>query len=51
MLNETCWSCDGEGGEHNCGEDTCCCLDPNKITDICNICHGDGTLPINEDDA
>ena len=38
-----CWQCGGEGyleGTCTCGEDTCCCLDPEPET--CDICHGDG---------
>lgn len=26
-MDETCWICGGAGGHHDCGEDTCCCLD------------------------
>ena len=38
----TCWSCGGEGGYHDCGEDTCCCLDPDEITNACSECRGNG---------
>lgn len=48
-MNETCWSCHGSGGFHNCGEDTCCCIDPDEITEFCNICHGDGMLSDDEE--
>jgi hypothetical protein len=37
-----CWACGGEGAvEHDCGEDTCCCIDP-KPNVICDVCDGDG---------
>lgn len=37
----------GAGSWHDCGEDTCCCIDtwPNEY---CNICHGEGVLPEDE---
>lgn len=37
-----CWSCGGEGGYHDCFEDTCCCLDKESITHNCDICKGKG---------
>lgn len=37
-----CWQCDGRGGFHNCGEDTCCCLDKEAITEKCSECGGEG---------
>ncbi len=42
--DEACWRCHGEGGFHDCGEDTCCCLDQDEITDICPECHGRNLL-------
>jgi hypothetical protein len=38
-----CESCGGTGmtGEHDCGEDTCCCLNPEENV-ICDICEGAG---------
>lgn len=39
---ETCTECHGQGGYHDCGEDTCCCLDPGEITEICTACKGRG---------
>lgn len=35
--DETCGYCGGFGGGHDCGEDTCCCLDPepNVPCDFC----------------
>lgn len=37
-----CYNCAGEGfSHHDCGEDCCCCLDPeDNVT--CDICRGDG---------
>lgn len=40
-----CWSCGGEGGYHDCGEDCCCCLDPDEPNETCDICHGKGGWP------
>jgi hypothetical protein len=39
---EQCWQCQGEGGFHDCGEDCCCCLDKEEITDECSECEGRG---------
>jgi hypothetical protein len=39
-----CWHCFGEGGFHDCGEDTCCCADPDEITEPCPECGGSGVL-------
>lgn len=37
-----CWNCGGEGySYHDCGEDVCCCLDPEDNV-VCDICHGKG---------
>lgn len=37
-----CWNCGGEGNSyHDCGQDTCCCLDPEDNVE-CDICEGDG---------
>lgn len=37
-----CWDCGGEGvTHHDCGEDTCCCLNP--VDNVrCETCNGDG---------
>lgn len=36
-----CGDCEGFGfSDHDCGEDTCCCLD--KSDDICVTCGGEG---------
>lgn len=42
MEAESCWHCLGEGGFHDCGDDCCCCADPEEITDICPECDGEG---------
>jgi hypothetical protein len=37
-----CWNCGGEGfSHHDCGEDSCCCLDPEDDVE-CDICAGNG---------
>lgn len=37
-----CETCSGEGFDgHDCGEDTCCCLNPEENM-ACGICDGDG---------
>lgn len=39
----SCWSCFGEGGYHDCGEDCCCCLEPDEDLNIqCDVCEGEG---------
>lgn len=36
-----CWDCRGECYTHHCGDDTCCCLEPeDNVT--CDTCHGKG---------
>lgn len=38
-----CWRCGGEGDEHDCGEDTCCCLYPERDERLaCEECGGAG---------
>jgi hypothetical protein len=44
-ADDTCQRCDGDGGYHDCGEDTCCCAlgddpDPDWVT--CEDCGGTG---------
>lgn len=39
---ESCWSCGGEGGFHDCGEDCCCCLYPD-LNVRCDVCGGQGS--------
>ncbi|MHC4616794.1 MAG: hypothetical protein ACYTEQ_03475 [Planctomycetota bacterium] len=42
----TCWQCGGEGfSHHDCGEDTCCCRDPEPNV-TCDICKGEGTIRV-----
>jgi hypothetical protein len=42
---ETCGACDGEGYYHDCGEDTCCCLNPEEDDCFpCEECGGTGYL-------
>jgi hypothetical protein len=41
MDDEDCWKCGGEGsisGTCTCGDDTCCCAEPEE--EICDICNG-----------
>jgi hypothetical protein len=43
MLSlESCWCCLGAGGFHECDEDSCCCLDPEELNDVCEECQGTG---------
>lgn len=40
---ETCWSCAGDGGFHDCGEDCCPCLYPElDLNQPCDVCDGRG---------
>jgi hypothetical protein len=44
-----CWNCGGEGdidGECTCGEDCCCCLDPEPPR--CDVCRGRGYLIVQD---
>lgn len=45
-LDDTCQTCGGEGGFHDCGDDTCCCADPGGPSDgdwwDCPDCGGVG---------
>ena len=39
---EDCWNCGGEGTDgHECGEDCCCCADPDDNV-TCDWCGGKG---------
>ena len=38
---EDCWNCEEGYSHHDCGEDTCCCLDPQPNVE-CDICNGEG---------
>lgn len=43
---EECENCGGEGvSGHDCGEDCCCCLDPEENV-VCDTCRGEGTFPL-----
>ncbi len=43
VVTDECEMCSGEGYvDHDCGEDTCCCLDPDNNVP-CGYCHGTGT--------
>jgi hypothetical protein len=37
-----CWECGGDGGFHDCGDDTCCCLEPTDVE--CESCGGTGEV-------
>ena len=41
----TCQGCGGLGEYHDCGEDTCCCLNP-EASDMweCHECEGHGVV-------
>ncbi|MGH8697726.1 MAG: hypothetical protein ACREVS_14680 [Burkholderiales bacterium] len=42
VEREECWSCGGEGvNDHDCGEDSCCCLYPEDNV-RCDVCLGAG---------
>lgn len=44
-----CWNCGGSGeieGDCTCGEDTCCCLDPEPP--VCSECRGRGYLVVTQ---
>ena len=41
--DQICWACNGRGMWHDCGEDTCCCLDPEP-DQFCDECYGDGYI-------
>ena len=41
VMWKECYNCDEGYSYHDCGEDTCCCLDPRPNVE-CDICHGKG---------
>lgn len=42
MVYDECEQCGGDGVYgHDCGEDCCCCLDPEDNQD-CDVCGGSG---------
>jgi hypothetical protein len=48
LGDDECPRCDGAGGYHDCGEDACCCADPeDEDSDdwvVCDECGGSGGL-------
>lgn len=36
-----CQNCNGTGAYHDCGEDCCCCADPEPNV-VCEECDGEG---------
>ena len=36
-----CGNCEEGFSQHDCGDDTCCCLDPEDNV-ICDVCEGAG---------
>jgi hypothetical protein len=44
LYGRDCEDCSGEGGYHDCGEDCCCCLDPEEPNARCSHCRGTGRL-------
>ena len=38
---EDCDQCEDGYSYHDCGEDTCCCLDPEPNVE-CDVCYGEG---------
>jgi hypothetical protein len=42
--DDGCWRCHGEGGFHDCGEDTCCCGSAAELINAdwvwCPECNG-----------
>lgn len=37
-----CWNCEDGYSDHDCGEDCCCCLDPEPNV-TCDVCRGHGS--------
>ena len=44
----SCWQCDGGYVGHDCGEDVCCCLNPED-NERCDICNGEGAYIMDSD--
>lgn len=38
---EHCCDCEDGYSDHDCGEDCCCCLEP-ELNVVCETCHGHG---------
>ena len=46
---DDCEVCESEGTVHDCGEDTCNCLDPETTNRVrCQTCHGEGAVLVCE---
>lgn len=43
LLHADCHNCDNGFTGHDCGEDTCCCADPDDNV-RCDICRGKGSI-------
>jgi hypothetical protein len=44
--DEDCWKCSGAGSWHDCGEDCCCCMYPDRDERVtCDECGGLGYFP------
>lgn len=41
LLWRQCWNCEDGLAYHECGDDCCCCEDPEPNVE-CDICGGDG---------
>jgi hypothetical protein len=41
MFWRECYNCEDGYSDHDCGEDCCCCLDPEPNV-RCDICRGKG---------
>ncbi len=41
VLWQECEQCEEGYSYHDCGEDTCCCLDPQPNV-VCDVCNGEG---------
>ena len=41
VMWQDCWNCEEGYSYHDCGEDTCCCIDPQPNV-VCDICNGEG---------
>lgn len=47
---QECWNCGSTGySRHDCGDDTCCCLEPDPNV-LCEICEGLGGWPTHNDE-
>lgn len=44
LHDRECDDCSGEGGYHDCGEDCCCCINPEETTHRCRNCKGTGFI-------